>query len=116
MRTGRPGPERKASSADEVAAIRRLASNPAKVSMTASAKYDCMSAGLTACDICDRVLEHIDGRRRIKRVVMRGRHKGQPGFELKPVIDGTRFYIKVLTCDPGTMRERMLIVSAHPDR
>jgi hypothetical protein len=116
MRIGLHSPARNAPGADEVAAIGRLASNPAKVSMTASAKYDSMSAGLTARDICDRIVEHIDGRRRVKRVVMRGRHLGQPGFELKPVIDGTRFYIKVLLCDLGTIREQMLIVSVHPDR
>jgi len=51
----------------------------------------------------------------VKKVILRGRHVGQPAFEMKPRINGTLFYLKATLCDLGEPDEYMLILSAHPD-
>jgi molybdopterin converting factor small subunit len=63
----------------------------------------------------DQIVEYIEQKKRIKKVVMRGLHAEQAGFELKPIINSEVFYIKVLLRDIGTPREQLLIVSMHPD-
>jgi hypothetical protein len=99
----------------ELADIRRLAADPAKVTLTTTAKYDLMSAGLTKNDICDEIITWIDKKQRVKKVILRGKHAGQPAYEIKPQIDKTLFYLKLTLCDLGKPHELMLVVSAHPD-
>ena len=102
-------------SAKELAEIRRLAAIPAKVTLTVTAKYDLMSAGLTKRDICDEIIAWIDKKQRVKKVTLRGKHAGQSAYEMKPQIEDTLFYLKLTLCDLGMPNELMLVISAHPD-
>jgi hypothetical protein len=101
--------------ADERAALRRLATDPALVRVTKTAQYDLLGNELTTDEICLEIVAWIDAGQRVKKVVLRGQHAGAPAFEMKPRINDTLFYIKVALCDLETPDEYMLIISAHPD-
>ena len=106
-----------ANSADAtgLAAIRRLASDPTKVELTTTAKYDLMGAGLTKNDLGGEIVAWIDRGERVKKVTLKGKHAGQTAFEMKPRINDTLFYIKVTVCELEETDESLLVVSAHPD-
>ena len=40
---------------------------------------------------------------------------GQPAYEVKQVIDGRRFYIRMAILEPGPSQEALLVVSVHLD-
>lgn len=101
--------------ANERAEIRRLASDPTRVDVSTTAKYDLMGRGLSKEDICDEIVAWIDKGERVKRVTLRGKHAGQAAYEMKPRIGDVLFYLKVTLCKLGQPAESMLIVSAHLD-
>ena len=81
----------KSPDANELADIRRLASDPSKVELTTTAKYDLMGAGLTKDDICEEIVAWIDSGERVKKVTLRGQQAGQTAYEMKPRIDHALF-------------------------
>lgn len=101
--------------ANELAEIRRLASDPSKVRVTKTVEFDLLGRNLTKTDICDEIVAWIDAGERVKKVTLRGQHAGQSAFEMKPRIGGMLFYLKVTLCELGDPGEYMLIISAHPD-
>ena len=101
--------------ANELAEIRRLASDPTKAELTTTAKYDLMGAGITKEDVCEEIVAWIDGGERVKKVTLRGQHAGQSAYEMKPRIHGSLFYLKLSLCELGEPDEYVLIISAHPD-
>ena len=101
--------------ADERAAIRRLAADPAVVRVTRTAQYDLLGHHVSKEEICAAIIEWIDDEYGIKKVVLRGAHAGAPAFEMKPRINGVLFYLKVALCDLEEPEEFMLLISAHPD-
>jgi len=102
---------------DEVHQIRRLASDPSKVQMTKTVEYDLLANHLTKEDICDEIVAWIDAGERVKPTTLHTFPglQGQPAFEMKPVIGGTLFYLKVTLIRLSQPDEYMLLVSAHPD-
>lgn len=106
-----------AQSADdnERAALRRFAADSDSVRVTRTTQFDLLGHDLTAEDICEEIVAWIDRGERVKKVTLRGEHEGSPDFEMKPRIDGTRFYVKVAICESETPEEYMLLISAHPD-
>jgi hypothetical protein len=105
----------KAADANELADIRRLASDPDSTRVTKTVEYDLLGRHLTKEDVCDEIVAWIDSGQRVKKVTLRGEHAGQAAFEMKPRIDGTLFYLKVTLCELGEPDEYLLILSAHPD-
>jgi hypothetical protein len=100
---------------DELAEIHRLASDPTKVELTTTAKYDLMGAGLTKDDLCEEIVAWIDRGERVKKVTLKGRHAGRAAYEMKPRINNALFYLKLTLCELGERDEYLLVVSAHPD-
>jgi hypothetical protein len=100
-------------SAEELAAIRRLAANPVKIDQTSRVKYDLMRFHLTIDDICDQIVDWIDAKKPVKKVIMREAHAGQVAYELLPRINEMQFYIKVMLIDLCTIYEHLLVISAH---
>ena len=101
--------------ARELAEIRRLASDPACVAWTETARYDAQGRGLSKQDITAEIVKWIDRAERVKRVTLRGQHAGMTAYELKPRINSILFYIKLTLCDLSQPDESLLIISAHPD-
>ena len=99
----------------ELAHIRRLASEPAKIEVAETVKYDLMGQGLTNEVICEQIVTWIDSGQRVKKVILRGKHVDQPAFEMKPRINDLLFYVKVTLCELGDPEEYLLVISAHPD-
>ena len=99
----------------ELAAIRRLASDPSRVELTTTAKYDLMGAALTKDDVCGEIVAWIDHGERVKKVALKGKHAGQAAFEMKPRINDSLFYLKVTLCGLGEPEAYLLVISAHPD-
>lgn len=100
---------------NELADIRRLACDIRRVELTVTAKYDLMGRGLSKEDVCQEVVAWIDRGDRVKRVTLRGKHAGQPGYVMKPRINNEFLYIKLTLCALGGPGEYMLIISVHPD-
>lgn len=100
---------------NDLADIRRLASDLPKVRVTTTAQYDLLAHHITKADVCDEIAAWIDRGERVKKVTLRGRHAGQTAFEMKPRINNSFFYVKVTLCDRGAPTEYLLIISAHPD-
>jgi hypothetical protein len=93
-----------------------LAGDPDKVGTTKTAEYDMMGRGLTKHDVCDTLLDWIAQGKEVRQTTMTGTDAGAPGYEIKPIINGALFYIKVILRHPGTPDERLYIVSVHPNR
>jgi len=106
-----------AQSADEKErmAIRRFAANPSGVRVTRTTQYDLLAHEVTKEEVCETIIEWIDGGQRVKKVTLRGQHAGLPAFEMKPRINDTLFYLKVALCEMDLPIEYMLLISAHPD-
>lgn len=101
--------------ANEQATIRRLAAEPSRVRVTRTTQYDLLAHHLTKEEICDEIIAWIDGGKRIKKVVLRGQNAGAPAFEMKPRINDSLFYLKVMLCDLDEPDQAMLLISAHPE-
>ena len=101
--------------ASELADIRRLASDPSKVELTTTAKFDLMGTELTKDDLCEEIVAWIDNEERVKKVSLRGAHAGKAAYEMKPRINKSLFYLKLTLCELGESDEYMLVISAHPD-
>jgi hypothetical protein len=99
--------------ANELADVLRLASDPTKVELTTTAKYDLMGAGLTKDDLCEEIVAWIDGGESVKKVTLRGAHAGKAAYEIKPRINKSVFYLKLTLCEIGESDEYMLVISAH---
>ena len=100
-----------------VQAIKRLAGEPGDAAVTSTAEYDLMGEQLKVEDVCDALLDWIEKGKDIREIVTEKAkgHTGKPAFVIKPRLHGKIFYIKVAVTDPGGSRERLTIVSAHPD-
>ncbi|MEN8151269.1 MAG: hypothetical protein ABFS86_15745 [Planctomycetota bacterium] len=85
--------------------------------MTTTAEYDLMGERLKVEDVCDVLLDWIEKGKSIREIVTTNAkgHIGKPAFVIKPRLNGKMFYVKVAVTDPGGSRERLTIVSAHPD-
>ena len=105
----------KAPSTQELTEIRRLASDPSKVQITETVKYDLMGHGLTTEDVCNEIILWIDAGQPVKKVTLKGKHAGQAAFEMKPRIEDCLYYLKATLCELGERDEYLLLISAHPD-
>lgn len=103
--------------ADTIAEIRRLAADPALVTLSKTAEYDLLAHHLTKDDLCDEIIAWIDAKERVKPTTLHsfGTLVGQSAFEMKPRINGQLFYIKVALLQLTEPEESMLVISAHPD-
>ncbi len=103
-------------SAEEVAKIRALASIPGKVKTTKTVLYDLMGLSLTKNDICTEIVDWIDAGERVKPTTLHSfpGKVGNKAYEMKPVINQSRIYIKV-AIDTGSSGDEMLIISSHRD-
>jgi len=106
---------RNSADANELAQVRRLASDPSRVRITRTAEYDLLAKRLTKVDICDEIVAWIDKGERLKKVTLRGQHAGQAAYEMKPRIAGSMFYLKVTLCELSEPGEFMLLISSHLD-
>ena len=97
--------------------IRRLASDPSKVRVGRQANSDLLAWGLTKEDICDKIVEWIDAKERVKPTTLHSYSdfKGEPAYVMKPRIKNMLFYLKVALVELGEPDEYMLLMSTHPD-
>ena len=100
-----------------VTEIRRLASDVSRVRPTSRTKWDLLAQGLTTEDICDRIVAWIDAREPVKEKPIHSfpGFVGEPAYEMKPRINDTLFYIRVVLVRLGDPDEYMLLMAAHPD-
>lgn len=100
----------------EIATIRALASIPQSVKATRTVTYDLMGLRLTKDDICREIVAWIDGGGRVKSTRLHSipGKLGKPAFEMKPAINGSVVYIKVII-EKNVSGAEMLILSAHRD-
>lgn len=103
-------------SAAVIARIRTLASSPAMVKVTQRVQFDLMGLRLTKDDICTEIVCWIDAGERVKPTTLHSfaGKVGNPAYEMKPIINQSRIYIKV-TIETTASGEEMLILSAHRD-
>lgn len=97
--------------------IRRLALIPDEVIVTDTASSDLLARRLSVDDICSAIVDWIDAGERIKPTILHSFPGlvGEPAFEMKPRIDGVRFYLKVTLIERHSPGEYLLLISAHPD-
>lgn len=103
-------------SAAEVAKIRALASKPDQVKTTKTVVYDLMGLGLTKDDVCAEIVDWVDAGERVKPTTLHSflGKVGNRAYEMKPIINQSRIYIKV-TIDTDVSGDEMLIISTHRD-
>jgi len=96
--------------------IRRIASDPTRVLPFGTAKWDMVAHRLTTGDVCDKIIEWIDARERVKPVVINKipQFLEMNAYEMKPRINNILFYIKVMLREAGNVGEQMLLISVHP--
>ena len=99
----------------EVDALRRLATDPKRVQVTARANYDMWGKGLTKFDVCDALHSWIKEGRPVTRTQMHQRGPGVIGYEIKPELSGMVFYMKFIIRGESALDPVLLIVSAHKD-
>lgn len=107
----------KSADPSDIREIRRLASDPGKAKVTTTVEYDLLAHHLTKEDICDEIVAWIDAGERVRPTVLHtfpGLQR-QPAFEMKPIVGGSLFYLKVTLVQLGQPGEYMLLISAHPD-
>ena len=95
--------------------IRQLAADPDRVEIYRTAKYDFMSGSLTAEDVCDAICDWIDAGQTVVETVINKIPEliDEPAYELKPVLLGQRYYVKLALEKRGD--DWLLILSAHLD-
>ncbi len=108
----------KSAEAKIVETIRRIASDSTHVLPTAQAKSDMLVHHLTTDDICEKIIEWIDAKERVKPTIIHSVPGliGRPAYEMHPRINETLFYIKVLITElQSSEEEQILLLSVHPD-
>ena len=104
--------------ADVRALVRELASGPATAVPDEHAKGNMMSWRITTSDVLDAVCEAIDQGARLKQTTVKTHPPGlvgQPAYEIKPLIDGRRFYVRLAVFEPSVGRKALLLLSVHLD-
>jgi len=103
--------------------LRRLAADESRVRLGKTTLYDLMAHGLTKADVCDQIIDWIDGAKPVREVAVHSIPGllGQPAFQIKPRMKSALlnaevlFYVKVTLVELGQPGEYMLVISAHPD-
>ena len=97
--------------------IRRLALIPEEVVMTGTATSDLFARHLTVDEVCAAIVDWIDAGERVKPTTLHSFPGlvGEPAFEMKPRIEGVRYYLKVALIKQHPPGEYFLLISAHPD-
>lgn len=96
----------------------KLASDPASVRADEHATSNMQSWGLTSDDVREAVHQAIENGDRVKETVVKTHPKGmvgEPAYELTPMIDNRRFYLRVAIFEPIEGQEALLVISVHPD-
>jgi hypothetical protein len=106
---------KKLADAGVVALIRTLASDPGRVEVYRSAKYDFLSGTITKDDVCDAVCAWIDAGEPVLETIIHTipELQGHPAYELKPQLAGHRYYVKLAMEKRG--EDWLLILSVHLD-
>jgi len=83
------------------------------VTWTEKAANDVLNEDLTPDDILDAIVSHIQERGEVNKSITRNPpHTGKVIFEMLPVIEGKRYYIKVQLWG-GKGEETLIVISAH---
>lgn len=88
---------------------------PDEVDATQTVYYDLMARGLTVDDACELIVDYIRAGGQIRETLMRGRDRGKPGYEFKLRLKKEQIYVKVVIRMKTGSKERICIVSFHPD-
>lgn len=99
------------------ALIRQLAADEGFAFISNQAQSDLMAHKLRQGDVADAIVDWIDAGERVKETVLHsfsGR-QGDPGYEMKPKINGVVWYLKVAIDDRGGRNQGLALLSAHPD-
>lgn len=100
-----------------IALLKRLAEQEEFAFVSPQARSDLMAHGLKRGDVADAIVAWIDAGERVKPTVIHsipGR-EGDPAYEMKPKLNGARWYIKVSIDNRGEPDEGLALLSAHPD-
>ena len=83
---------------------------------TEKAAIDVLNEDLTPDDILDAIVSHIEeGEEVNKSITINPPHTGKVIFEMLPVIEEKRYYVKVQLWG-GKGGERLIVISAHVPR
>jgi len=95
--------------------IVELAKKSGKVRWTERAVRDINSTeGLTQATVLEAIIRHIkDGGEVHKTITRKSPHTGSVVYEMLPVVEGHKRYIKVNLWDTGSSSSILLVVSAH---
>jgi len=86
------------------------------VTWTEKAAIDVLNEDLTPDDILDAIVSHIEeGEEVNKSITINPPHTGKVIFEMLPVIEEKRYYVKVQLWG-GKGGERLIVISAHVPR
>ena len=98
--------------------ILKLASDPATVQADVHATGNMLAWGLTLDDVREAICQCIRNGGSVKQTMVKTHPKalvGQPAYEVKEVIKGQRFYIRMAIFHPDPSKEALLVLSVHPD-
>ena|GEM_PF-2984230 len=86
------------------------------VTWTGKAANDVLNEDLTPDDILDAIVSHIEEKGEVNKSITRNPpHTGRVIFEMLPVIEEKRYYVKVQLWG-GRGGERLIVISAHVPR
>jgi len=86
------------------------------VKWTEKAAIDVLNEDLTPDDILDAIVSHIEEGEEVNKSITRNPpHTGEVIFEMLPVIEEKRYYVKVQLWG-GKGGERLIVISAHVPR
>ena len=90
--------------------------NKRLVTWTEKAANDVLNEDLTPDDILDAIVSYIQERREVNKTITRNPpHTGKVIFEMLPIIEEKRYYIKVQLWG-GKGEETLIVISAHVPR
>ena len=100
------------------ALLLKLASDPASVLADEHATGNMQSWGLTLDDVREAVHQAAESGNRVKETVVKKHPKGmvgEPAYEVTPMIDDKRFYVRMAVFEPIQGQEALLVISVHLD-
>ena len=95
--------------------IRRLAAIPDLVRTTNRCLQDMASLRINRAGVCQAICDWIDAGETVTATITTEdpKHIAEPAYEVYPVIEGVKMFVKVSVVSRGSQTELLLIISAH---
>lgn len=95
--------------------IRQLAALPDLVRTTKRCLQDMASLRINRAGVCQAICDWIDAGQPVIATITTEdpKHIAEPAYEVYPVIEGVKMFVKVSVVRRGSRTELLLIISAH---